>query len=44
MAYGNVYLNCPLSGECFWYDWCSHTDYARRYGTFDTGRFIWVSA
>lgn len=41
---GDVYINCPLSGERFWYDWCSHTDYVNCYGGFDAGRFLWVSA
>ena len=40
---GNVWLNDPLSGDCFWYDWCTHADYVRRYGNFDTGRFLWVT-
>lgn len=39
---GNVYLNCPLSGEVLWYDWCAHKDFACRYGNFDAGRFLWV--
>lgn len=39
---GDVYCNCPLSGECFWYDWCSHDSYVARYGNFDPGRFFWV--
>lgn len=39
---GDVYINCPLSGELLWYDWCSHEEYAKRYGIFDLGRFIWV--
>lgn len=40
---GNVYLNCPLSGELLWHDYCSHEGFARRYGNYDKGVFIWVS-
>ena len=40
--YGDVYINCPFSGELMWYDHCSHEDYANRYGIFDAGRFLWV--
>lgn len=40
---GDVYLNCPLSGECFWYDWCSHDEYVNRYSNYDAGRFLWVN-
>lgn len=44
-SYGDVYVNCPLSGECLWYDWCSYEDFARRYlASYDKGRFFWVSA
>jgi hypothetical protein len=42
--YGDVYCNCPLSGETFWYDWASYEDFCLRYGNFDKGRFYWVSA
>jgi hypothetical protein len=41
---GDVFLNCPLSDDVFWFDWCSHEDFAKRYGNYDKGRFFWVSA
>jgi hypothetical protein len=41
--YGDVYCNCPLSGEIVWYDWTSYDDFCKRYGNFDQGRFFWVS-
>lgn len=41
---GDVFLNCPLSGDTFWFDWCSHEDFVKRYSTYDKGRFFWVSA
>jgi hypothetical protein len=42
--YGDVYLKDPVSGECFWYDSCSHDDYVNRYAApqYDLGRFLWV--
>lgn len=42
VAYGNVYLRDPVDDELYWYDCCTHADYVRRYGNYDTGRFIWV--
>lgn len=44
MMYGNVYMKCPVSGDVFWYDCCNHKDYVNRYGSFDSGRFLWVAS
>lgn len=44
MKYGDVYLNCPLSGDTFWYDWCSLDTFRDKYlpPSVDMGRFFFV--
>ena len=43
MQYGDVYCNCPMSGDTFWFDWCDYDTFVSKYvGGYDKGRFIFI--
>ena len=41
--YGDVYINCPLSGEVLWQDWTNLARFNEHYvASFDKGLFFFV--